>query len=98
MKTPKTVNPLATDSQQAEAEAAGKKWSKDPVRQYAFTMGYLIALNNHAHDDHVSVPHPTAQLVRLAFLPTNPTKMRNAAPEVVQAAKDFIAAVGPRRW
>ena len=35
----------------------------------------------------------TAQLVRGAFLPKNPNKMRGAAPEVVGAAKKFIAAV-----
>lgn len=33
----------------------------------------------------------TALLVRQAFLPANPNKLRNARPDVVQAAKDFIA-------
>jgi hypothetical protein len=36
----------------------------------------------------------TAQLVRGAFLPRNPNKMRGAAPEIVAAAHKFIAAVG----
>jgi hypothetical protein len=41
----------------------------------------------------VTVDFRTADLIRKAFVPRNPKKMRNAAPEVVQAAKDFIAAV-----
>lgn len=42
----------------------------------------------------------TARLIRNVFLPSNPNKMRKAAPEVVAAAKAFIAAVeafGPTR-
>lgn len=48
----------------------------------------------------VTIPLDVARLIRNAFLPVNPNKMRNAAPEVVAAAKAFIAAVeahGPTR-
>lgn len=48
----------------------------------------------------VSIPIDVARLIRNVFLPHNPNKMRKATPEVVQAAKDFIAAVelyGPTR-
>lgn len=41
----------------------------------------------------IEIDFETADLVRKVFLPSNPNKMRNAAPEVVKAAKDFIAAV-----
>jgi len=41
----------------------------------------------------VTIPLETARLIRGAFLPVNPNKLRGAAPEVVQAAKDFISAV-----
>jgi hypothetical protein len=41
----------------------------------------------------VTIPLETAKLIRGAFLPANPNKLRAAAPEVVKAAKDFIAAV-----
>ena len=46
-------------------------------------------------NDRVSSPLDltTAMLVRRAFLPLNPNKMRGADPGVVQAAKDFIAVV-----
>jgi hypothetical protein len=43
--------------------------------------------------DQILVPRDVAALVRLVFLPANPNKMRNrnAAPEIVAAAKAFIA-------
>ena len=41
----------------------------------------------------ISVSPEMALLIRRAFLPANPNKMRNAAPEVVAAAKEFIRAV-----
>lgn len=44
-------------------------------------------------DSQVSVPYETASIIRDAFLPSNPNKMRKADPRVVQAAKDFIKAV-----
>lgn len=43
--------------------------------------------------DTITIPRRTAELIRRAFLPTNPNKLRTAAPEVKQAAKDFIALV-----
>jgi hypothetical protein len=42
----------------------------------------------------VTLPADVAHLIRRAFLPLNPNKMRNAAPEVVAAAHQFIAATG----
>lgn len=41
----------------------------------------------------VTVDLETAKLIRRAFLPVNPDKMRTAAPEVVDAARKFIDAV-----
>ena len=41
----------------------------------------------------VSVDLRTAQLIRGAFLPTNPNKLRSAIPEVIAAAKTFIDAL-----
>jgi hypothetical protein len=41
----------------------------------------------------VTIPLEVAILIRNVFVPRNPNKMRNAAPAVVQAAKDFIQAV-----
>lgn len=41
----------------------------------------------------VNVPARVALLIRHVFVPRNPNKLRNAMPEVVQAAKDFIALV-----
>lgn len=40
-----------------------------------------------------SIPMRTAVLIRRAFLPTNPNKMRKAHPDVVVAALDFIQHV-----
>lgn len=44
-------------------------------------------------DTTITIPLRMAKTIRLAFLPNSPNKMRNAAPETVQAAKDFIDAV-----
>lgn len=41
----------------------------------------------------VEIDLRTAQIIRSVFLPANPNKLRKAAPEVVSAAKNFIAAV-----
>ena len=43
---------------------------------------------------YVTIPATTALLIRQAFVPMNPNKMRNAHPDVVTAAHEFIAAVG----
>ncbi len=39
----------------------------------------------------VRIPRDVATLIDQAFLPSNPSKMRSAAPEVVEAAKTFKA-------
>ena len=41
----------------------------------------------------VTIPLDVAVLVRNAFLPANPNKMRTASTETVDAAKAFISAV-----
>ena len=41
----------------------------------------------------VIVDYHTAYLIRRAFLPSNPNKMRSAAPQVIEAARTFIEAV-----
>lgn len=41
----------------------------------------------------LTIPLETALLIRAAFLPRNPNKLRSAAPEVVAATKAFIAAL-----
>ena len=43
---------------------------------------------------YVTIPATTALLIRQVFVPINPNKMRNAHPDVVAAAHQFIAAVG----
>jgi hypothetical protein len=39
----------------------------------------------------ITVPLRVADIIRKAFLPRNPNKMRAADPEVVEAAKTFIS-------
>jgi hypothetical protein len=41
----------------------------------------------------VTIPLEVARLIRQAFVPQNPNKMRKVRPDVVAAAKTFIAAV-----
>jgi len=45
----------------------------------------------------VTVPRDVAVIINDCFLPTNPNKLRNAAPGVKEAAHAFRTAVGPRR-
>lgn len=46
---------------------------------------------------YVTIPADVALLIRRAFLPLNPNKMRKADPKVVTAAHQFIAAIGVAR-
>lgn len=48
------------------------------------------------HPDMVLVPRKTMRLIRLAFLPANPNRMRAADPDVVAAAREFIALAAGR--
>ena len=43
--------------------------------------------------DTAQIDLETASLIRRVFLPANPNKMRNAAPEVIEAVRKFIAIV-----
>jgi hypothetical protein len=40
-------------------------------------------------DTTISVSVELARLINAVFLPTNPNKMRSAAPEVIAAVKEF---------
>jgi hypothetical protein len=47
--------------------------------------------------DAVQIDFRTVELIRRVWLPKNPNKMRDVAPEVVQAARMFIAAYDAAR-
>lgn len=44
----------------------------------------------------IEVPRALAELLDRVFLPRNPNKMRSAAPEVIEAVKQFRALLGIR--
>jgi hypothetical protein len=50
-------------------------------------------VNTRPQETGVHLTLETATLIRAAFLPHNPNKMRNADPSVVEAAREFIRLV-----
>lgn len=63
------------------------------VTRYKLSAAAALLARHEREHAGVTIPHDVALTIRRAFLPLNPNKMRSAAPEVVDAARQFIRAV-----